>query len=111
MATGIVEDLKCSDFSNNPRTTEFTKSFTANAGVSTTATQASYPAIPAGYIGVFSGFSTVTSVLLMIAFDANASGSGQLLGTRNITSAQNNKSCNFQNSLLSSDCVQDERNL
>lgn len=112
MATGIVEDLKCSDFANSPRSTAFTKSFSASAATAATATQASYPAIPAGYFGVFAGRSIDAAALLIVSFNPNASGSETLMNTRNVaSSAQNNKNCNFHNSLLSSDCIQDERNL
>ena len=107
MATGIVEDLKCSDFTNSPRSTEFTKSFTANALTSTTAVQAGY-SIPDGCYAVFAGFSTVTSVLLLARFDPMLN--GNLLGTRSVSSsAQNSKRCNFRSSLLLSDFVKDER--
>lgn len=107
MATGIVEDLKYSDFVNSPRTTEFARSFSANALTGTTAVQAGY-SVPEGYYAVFAGFSTTTNVLLMARFDPMLN--GNLLGTRNVSSsAQNNKDCNFRSSLLLSDFVKDER--
>ena len=106
MANGIVEALKYSDSTNNPRSTQFTKSFTANALTSTTAAQAGY-SVPEGYYAVFAGFSTVNSVLLMARFDPMLNGT--FLATRNVSSAQNNKDCNFRSSLLLSDFVKDER--
>ena len=111
MAAGLVGALKYTPY-NSPIDTAYTKSFTASARTQTTATQAGYPAIPTGFIGVFAGFSTNNAALLAVAFDANASGSERLVSTRNVSSsALNDRPCDFYNSLLSSALIQDERNL
>lgn len=111
MATGIVKDLKLSD-STSPFLTSFTRSFSSGVRSLTTATQASYPAIPVGYYGVFTGFSTNNTNLLMNIFDANAAGSDTLLSTMNVrSSAVNNRQCNFYSLLIRTDLIQDERNL
>lgn len=107
MASGSMKGRRYTEY-DSPVSTSFTKSFSANTLTETTAEQANY-SVPPGYIGVFAGFSTVTSYLLMARFDAAAV--GNILGTRNVSSAQNNKSCNFRSVFLKSDLVQDERNL
>lgn len=111
MATGSVAAFKYSNYTS-PFFTGFERSVSASSAKNTTATEAEYPEIPAGYYGVFAGFSTVTSVLLLDLFNPNASGSVNLLGTRNVsTSAQNNKWCNYHTSFLRNDLIQDEREL
>lgn len=110
MATGIVDALKCTNYSG-PISTAFTKSFSANTNTTVTATQASYPAIPDGYYGVLAGCYVDAASILFVTLNPNASGSGNLMNRRNVTSAQNDKACYFRNSLLSSALIQDERNL
>ena len=111
MASGIIGDLKADRY-NCPIETYFTQSFSANTRTLTTATAAGYPAIPAGFYGVFAGFSTNGSTLLSQLFNPNASGSGNLMATRSVSgSALNDRPCYFHNSLLPTALINDERNL
>ena len=111
MASGIIGDLKADRY-DCPIETDFTQTFAASARTLTTATAAGYPAIPAGFYGVFAGFSTNASFLLFQLFNPNASGSQNFMATRNMsTSQQSNRPCNFYNSLIPTDLIDDERNL
>ena len=104
MAAGIVEALKFSD-PESPHHAYFVKTFSANALTSTTATQADYPTIPEGYMGVFAGFSADNSALLLSRFTSNASGSETVLGTRNVASALSDRDCRIRVSFLSTDYI------
>lgn len=111
MASGIIGDMKA-DAYNCPIETEFMQTFDANARTITTTTQAGYPAIPDGFYGVFAGFNTNASTLLMVSVDANAASGDNLMITRNVSSsALIIKPCYFYNSLLPTALIDDERNL
>lgn len=111
MAAGKIETYRYTK-ADSPYTLNFTRSFAADSRVLTTATQAGYSGPPDGYYGVFAGFSTNSSQLLLNIFDPNATEGGTLLSTRNkSTSALNNRPCNFHASYIRNDMIQDERNL
>lgn len=110
MASGSVGNFKYSDYSS-PITTEFTMSVSSGTRKSTTATDAGYPAIPAGYFAAFAGFSTNSSALVLSSFDPNASGSDTLLTNRNIGSSLSNRPCDFHATYIPLDMIQDDRNL
>jgi hypothetical protein len=110
MASGIIGDLKADRY-NCPVGNNFQKSFPASSQTKTTANDASYD-VPAGFYGVFAGYSVDSNYVQLQQLNANASGTGTLLYSRNAyTSARNDIQCYFNNSLVQNSMIDDERNL
>lgn len=110
MASGKIETYRYTK-ADSPYTLNFTRSFSASARTTTTATQAGYPGPPDGYYATFAGFSTNSSAAVLNIFDPNATEGETLLSNRNVGTALSNRPCNFHASYIREEMITDERNL